>query len=468
MKKILSAVFLTAMMLLNTVSVFADDIYVEEEALTPPDLKAESAMLLDLKTGRIIYSKNPDKKVYPASTTKILTGIMALENGNLQDTVTASVAALAPITNEDSHMGILIDEVLTMEQLINGMLVYSANDAANVIATHIGGTTDQFVEMMNQKAEEIGVTNTNFTNAYGIHDDNHYTTAEDIAMIAQYAMQNEQFREIVKKSSYTIPATNKNEERILPATNLFLGTARSFKYQNDRITGIKTGFTSAAGYCLVSSAVEGDTELMAVVMKAPNQETCYTNTNDLLDFGFDNYKYQPIVKAGEVITDSKVIEAKEDKRVAFTVESDLSALLPSEADFSEEIETVIDIPENLRAPIKKGEAIGSVSYNYKGTLIGHASLIATNDVERNIPLYIFNMIMSILTFPFFYIPAIFLIIFFIIMRIHSRKQDRIKRKRRLHEKQSDRIMRDGTRNPINQKYADTTNKRNPNSRYRRK
>ncbi len=467
MKRLLCSFICVITLALNT-AVFADEIYREDESFKAPSVDAEAAVLADMKTGRVIYSKNPDEELYPASTTKILTGILALELGKLDDVVTADVASLAPITNEDSHMGILIGEQLTMEQLINGMLVYSANDAANIIATHISGTSEKFVELMNTKAREIGTTHTNFTNAYGIHDANHYTSASDLALMARYAMQNEKFREIVAQKIYTIPPTNKyTTERNLPSTNLFLGTARSPKFYNKSVTGIKTGHTSDAGYCLVTSAKKEDTELLCVVLKCKNQDASYNTTKALLDYGFTNYKNTTVVKAGDAVTDSKVIEAKNDQRLALTVSEDIMALLPSETDISESVETVYDIPENLRAPVTKGDVIGSVSYNYKGTMIGHADLIAANDVERNNLLFIFNMIVLVLTSPFFFIPAILLIIILIIRRINIRKQEKLKRMRRLHERESDRIMRSGSKTPVNTRFKDTSNKRNPNSRYKK-
>lgn len=468
MKKFISLIFCIALMLTNTIS-YAD-VYVEEDSFEAPSIEAESAILMDMKSGRVIYSKNPDEQLYPASTTKIMTGILALELCNLSDVVTADVASLAPITNEDSHMGILIGENLTMEQLINGMMIYSANDAANVIATHISGTSEHFVELMNQKAHELGATNTNFTNTYGIHDDNHYTSAADLAIMARYAMQNEKFREIVGRKVYNIPPTNKyTTERVLPSTNLFIGTARTPKYYYSVVNGIKTGHTSNAGYCLVSSAEYNGTELLCVVMKCKNQEVCYTNSKDLLKYGFDNYKYQTIAVAGEVVSDSKVYEAKDDERVAFTVTEDVSALLPSQLDISETVEKIVDIPEVVKAPIKKGDVIGKVSYNYKGTMIGYSDLVATNDVERNNLLFIFHLIVAVLTSPFFLIPAILIIVLFIIRGINIRKQERLKRLRRFHSKQSKKQVRSGTRRPVNTRFEDTENRRrSPDRNYRRK
>ena len=468
MKKLLFSIICVITIFTNTIT-FAD-VYVEEESFEVPEIQAESAILIDMKSGRALYKKNPNERLYPASTTKIMTAILALELGDLSDVVTADVASLAPITNEDSHMGILIGEELTMEQLINGMMVYSANDAANVIATHISGTSEHFVELMNKKAEELGATDTNFTNTYGIHDDNHYTSAEDLGKMARYAMQNPKFREIVAQKTYTIPPTNKyTTERNLPSTNLFIGTARTPKYYYSDVTGIKTGFTSNAGYCLVSSAEKDGTEVLCVVMKCKNQEICYTDSKALLQYGFDNYKYQTLAAQGDVVSDSKVYEAKDDKRVGFTVKEDISALLPSGVSLEESVEVVIDLPDVIKAPIKKGDTIGKISYNYKGDMIGHTDLIATNDVDRNVLLFIFNLIVAVISSPFFFIPAILLAILLIIRRINIMKQEKLKRLRRLHARQSTRQMRNGTKSPINTRFQDPSKrKRDPRIRSRRK
>ena len=461
MKKIILMIICMIMMLSNTVAL-ADNVYIEDESLSLPEIKAETALLMDMKTGRVIYSKNPDERRFPASTTKIMTAILALEHGDLSDIVTADIASLAPITNEDSHMGILIGEELTMEQLINGMMVYSANDASNVIATHIAGSPQHFVDLMNKKAQDLGLSDTNFVNAYGIHDENHYTTASDLAIMARYAMENEKFREIVKQKIYFIPATNKyTTDRNLTATNLFVGTARSSKYYYSPITGIKTGHTSDAGYCLVTSAEKDGTELLCIVMKSANQEDCYTTTRGLIDYGFNNYKYRTVVTAGDIVADSKVIEAKDDERVGLTVDSDVSALLPSEGEISDVIETVIDLPEKIKAPIKKGDVIGKVSYNYKGNLLEYRDLIATNDVKRNFLLFIFNLIVAVLTSPFFIIPVVLVVLAFIIRYINIKRYERKKRLRRLHSKHSRQVSRTGTKRPVNTKFEDKTRRRPP-------
>lgn len=456
-----------------------DGITIEDTSLTPPNIQyAQSALLMDMASGRVLYSKNLDERVFPASTTKIMTGILALEMGNMDDNVTATYEALKTITLEDSHMGILMGENLTMDQLVKGMLVYSANDAANVIAVHLGGSIEAFVELMNNKAQELGMTGTHFVNPCGSHDDNHYTTARDLAILAKYAMKNEQFREIVKLPIYKIPPTNKySTERILVNTNLFLGTSRSTYYYYPPAIGIKTGHTSQAGYCLVSAASYNDTELLAIVMNCKNVDTkeqaySYIDSKELFTFGFDNYVHHPLAAVGDIVSDSKVYEAKDDMRVAVTVESDVSALIPSTNGAADEIVTEIDMPEQLQAPIAKGDVLGTVKYTYKGIEVGSSNLIATNDVERNNILHVFHLILRVLTSPFFFIPVLLLLLLFLYSRHQKKKRERQKRIQQL-KKNRQRNAPDnvtGTRTPNrNASRTERVNRetKGSNSRYRR-
>jgi D-alanyl-D-alanine carboxypeptidase (penicillin-binding protein 5/6) len=415
-----------------------------------PDVKyAEAAVLMDLDSGRLLYSKNPQEKLYPASTTKMMTAIIALETGNMSDTVTATYAALKDITLDDSHMGILIGEELTMEQLVNGMLVYSANDAANVIAIHLAGSVEAFAEKMNEKAAELGMKNTHFVNACGVHDDNHYTTAEDLAILGKYCMQNETFREIVKQPSYSMPATNKYAmERNLPSTNLFLSKTRSTAHYYQPCIGIKTGHTSQAGYCLVSAAEYNGISLLSVVMKCNNTNEqagaySYIDSKTLFEFGFNNYELKALAEPGTIVADTKVYEAKGNVRVSATVPDEVKALIPVNADAETDIEKDAQLPEQIDAPISKGDKIGTVTYSYDGKDIGKADLVAVNDVERNEIIHAVHISLGVITSPFFFIPVIIIIILIIIANHQRRKRERkrriqqLKRNKQRRERNSD-------------------------------
>lgn len=457
-----------------------DTIYIEDDSLTPPIINgSQSAMLLDSDSGRLLYGKNIDAKLYPASLTKVMTAIIALENGNLEDTVTVPYDAIASINYlEDSNMGLLSGEELSLDQLVSAMLIHSANDAANVIAYHISGSMPAFVETMNAKAAELGMPNTHFENACGSHNDNHYTTARDMATLAQYAMKNEKFRDIVKTPVYKIPMTNKYKlgERTMVNTNLLLGTSRSLYQYYAPATGIKTGHTSEAGYCLISSATYSDMNLIAVTMKCDlmdehNDPYTYADSRNLFEFAFSNYIHQPLVSAGDIVYDSKVKEAKYDSRVALTVRDSLSALVPSDIDSAAEIVETVNVPDDLRAPIAKGDTIGTVTYTYKGTQIGTAELVATNNVELNHFLHIFNIIIKVITSPFFFIPVILLILLALYMRHIKKKKER---KRRIQQIKKSREAQspEAVKNAASYRKTERierqrTNAKNSNSRFRK-
>lgn len=475
-----AAAFL-AVMMLAAVPAFAEpeatpapekeksaEVYLENPNLEAPDTShAEAVLLADMKTGRIILSKNSTKQMYPASTTKMMTAILALESDKMGDTVTASYEALKSITLEDSHMGILVGEELTMTDLLNGMLVYSANDAANVIAIHVGGSMESFVDLMNAKATELGMKNTKFQNACGVHSDNHYTTAEDLAILARYCMKNEAFREIVKKPTYHIDPTNKYvHNRDLPATNLFLGTSRSASHVFENCTGIKTGTTEAAGHCLVSSAVYNDMELLSVVLKCDDEDYkekaySYTISRDLFDFGFNNYESGVLATPGTIVEDKAVYGAKKDKRVSLTVASDVSALIPLGDDISKEVERSVVYKkevmkgDRLDSPIKKGQELGTVTYTYHGKEIASAPIVAANDVEQDfIKYHAFSTWDSIKSNPLMLLPFILIILAIIYSVLRSRAKKRsMERRRKLREIRERRAAEDGGTNIYAQKRA---------------
>ena len=228
------------------------------------DITAGSYILIDNKTNKVLCKKDENKKMYPASTTKIVTAIMVLENCNLDDTVTASYDAVMSIPEGYSSANIQIGEQLTVEQLLELLLVHSANDAANILAEHVGGSVESFVTMLNTRLNELGISNTHFTNAFGMHDENHYTTASDLAKIMKYCLKNETFRKIAGKASCAIPATNKYGPRSYSSTNELLNS-NSSNYYKYLIAG-KTGYTSQAKECLVSTAYKDNLELIGVVL----------------------------------------------------------------------------------------------------------------------------------------------------------------------------------------------------------
>ena len=405
----------------------------QDNSLAP---HAAAALLMDLKSGKILFEKNIDDMMYPASTTKIMTAILVLENDNLEDMVTAQKEAIEPITMQHSNMGILVGEEISVNELLYGMLVYSANDAANVLAVHTSGSIEAFATLMNQKAQELGCKNTNFVNPHGFHDPGHYTTAGDLAIISRYAMQNEKFREYVSTDMYVMQPTNKYHEiRYLSNTNYLVSNKRRAEYYYKKAIGIKTGYTDEAGSCLVSAAKDGDTEFLAVVMNCKNTTMelngaySFVDSRQLLEHGFNNYKYITVVPTGDMIADSSVYEAKDDVRVAITPSVDISALLPKDMSFND-IKTETVLIEKISAPIEKGDVLGTIKCTYKGEEIGTAEVVALNSVEKDYVLATIHLFVKIITHPVFLI----LVALFIYVRFRAavrRKKKRMMRRKRL-------------------------------------
>ncbi|NPV93558.1 MAG: D-alanyl-D-alanine carboxypeptidase [Firmicutes bacterium] len=284
----------------------------------PPSIVSESAVLMDAKTGQVLYEKSMHMRLYPASITKILTILLGLEKGQLQDKVTMSREAVFSVSRGSSHIALDEGEQITLEQALMAAMLPSANDASNGIAEHVSGSVPSFALLMNQRAREAGALNSNFVNPSGLPDDAHVSTAYDMAVIARAALQNDRFREIFGTVRYTIPPTNKQpESRDLWAEHRMLTTNR-FYYEG--VIGGKTGYTQISQNTLVTAARRGDRELIAVVMKSQNYDV-YNDTIALFDYGFDQFietrllpsaLVNPSPGAGDTRTVQNILEQNQD------------------------------------------------------------------------------------------------------------------------------------------------------------
>ena len=375
MKKSIILFFVAILTLLNPSMVFANS--------QKPSIVSQSAILMDNQTEKILYAKNENTKMYPASTTKIVTAILTLENCHLDDVVTVSYDAVMSIPDGYSSAFLQVGEQLTVEQLLQLLLVHSANDAANTLAEYVGGSIESFVSMMNTKVHELGLINTHFTNTFGMHDDNHYTTAQDLAMMMKYCMKNEDFRKLSGSASCAIPATNKYDVRQYNTTNELLNPNNSNYYPY--LTCGKTGYTSQAGDCLVSCSYKNDLELICVILGGKtvnNVSTRFSETKILYDYGYDNYSIKTLLEANSSVTQIDVSNATTETQTLDLLSNHSISVLLENSIETNMLPYEIHLKENILAPIEQGTILGDVSYTIDG-ISYKADLVASHSVEKS-------------------------------------------------------------------------------------
>lgn len=366
------------------------------ELLEEDQLYAASAILIEAKSGLVIFEKDPDQIMYPASTTKILTALLALELGDLDQTCTVSEEAVTFYEDDVTNIDLRVGEELSLRDLLYATLVKSANDAANVVAESIGGSINAFVDLMNQRAAELGCTNTHFTNANGLHNDNHYSTARDMAILAMEAMKSSTFREMVATTSYTIPATNIMRSRSFSTSNQLMvpSTSESTnKYYFPEAIGIKTGSLSTAGYCFVGAAERDGVELISVVLYT-GKRARWADTIKLMNYGFSQYvSVTPI--------DLYNMNPITVQTMNFSLEDTNMGKLPLTCVSTGGTATIVATPEEVEvmannlqstvlieytrdfyAPISAGEVVGTMTYlTEDGTSVVY-NLTASRSIDK--------------------------------------------------------------------------------------
>jgi len=330
----------------------------------PLPITAKSAILADSETGEILWSLNPDLKCYPASLTKIMTAVLILERGNLDDWVT--VPKEAAFTGESS-MALKEGERVQMRDLLNAILVRSANDACVAAAIHIAGSVDKFVEWMNEKARELGMGNTNFVNPHGLHDPRHYTTARDLLTLSRYALRNPVFRSIVSQREITIAPTNKSALRHYRNRNKLL----EFYPGCD---GVKTGYTVPAGRCLVASATRNGWQLIAIVLGSQDH---FADCATLLDYGFNNFVRLTLAEKGEEIALFRLPDGNPDWLKAVAADS-VRVIVPK-AKVGRIRSQVVQ--KASRPPIREKEVVGEILWDVPGGSPHKTVLVAAHSVD---------------------------------------------------------------------------------------
>lgn len=350
---------------------------------------SNAVFIYERRSGTLIYSYNPDLQIYPASMVKLMTALVALENGNLDDVCTVTSSALNSIAVGSVSAGLVRGEEISLRDLMYCMMVASANDAAAVIAEHIAGNQERFIALMNEKAAQLGCTGTHFSNVTGLHDENTYTTARDICKIIDAGFENADFKAMFQTETYTVPATNKSQERSVVTTNSMMSKEETSKYFDERVTGGKTGATSQAGRCLAVSADIGDMEVIAIVMGAKavyevegisvSRFGSFEEMAELLDHVEATYEYRQIFYADQALAQYDVVNGAND--VAVAPVDTLYCVLPIGADADQLTWSFGAELNSLSAPVRAGEVLSKLQVWYGGICVAQTELVAMNRVD---------------------------------------------------------------------------------------
>lgn len=358
--KILFSLFMCITLLGSGLMAYAEASWPQE-----PEITWNNAIVMEVDSGAVLYEKNAHEQHYPASITKILTGLLAVENSDMQEKVTFSYDSVHK--TEGSSIWRDVDEVMTMEECLHALMLNSANECAYAIAEHVGGTYEDFIKMMNDRAKALGCEDTNFVNPHGLTEENHYTSCYDMALIASEAIKNDTFREITGTKRYNIPPTNKHPEEITYLKNKHKMLFEDEEYYYEYCIGGKTGYTEAAGSTLVTYAEKDGITLVCVVMKSKSPSQ-FEDTILLLDYCFENFKAYNI---SEKIGEADILQLPESETLPENVSIELEptgkVILPKDVNF-EETEV------NLVYETEQEQIAGSLQYTYGEHQVGRADI----------------------------------------------------------------------------------------------
>ena len=420
---------------------------VQAETVSPPETKAESAILINADTGRILYEKNSHEKMYPASMTKMLTAMVLLDNMDIDEMITVDYS-INEIPLDSSKAGIAVGEVITVENVIRGLIIPSGNDIANAAASAVAKKAlgnnisydeaeKYFTDLMNEKARALGCTESNFVNPHGYHDDNHYTTAYDMSLIAKACMEYDIIAEAAKETRFSGNGAGKQKYNVEGKTSeytwyshneLLTGGANYYEYA----TGIKTGFTDQAGDCLAASATKDNENLIAIIMNSEDPGR-WEDAQNLFNWAFDSYDMTEYRQAGAAATArlSGHNRLKGDT-AEIMIENSMSEYLTAEEAANVETKIIYDAGgEFLEAPVNQGDKIGKLQFILDGEVIGEADAFAAVDVKKanvfNTALYYLKVFFEKVTARenLKYTALAFIVVIFIVLILilrHKRKQ----------------------------------------------
>jgi len=383
LKKIFSVIFIIFL----TISVIVIPLNASAYEVSGFDITAKAGMLVSLDTGEVLYSNNVDKKMYPASLTKIMTVTLMLESENYNPdgkvAMTKEVQKL--ISGTGSSVSTLkVDEEITQLDLVYTVLMSSFGDCAYLAAIYYGGSVEAFVDMMNNKAAELGLSGTHYANPVGLHDENNYTTVRDVYTLTKYALKNETFKKVCESPRYTIEATNMSPARTISTTNLMQDTTTNYYYQYAH--GVKTGFTDEAGRCLVSTASYGNYNYMCILMNCPynlGRRVEFIESANLYRWAFNNFSFKEVAGSTDPVCEMPVELSLDTDFVSLYFEKPFITVLPNGADDSTIVVKTKLNKESVEAPVKKGQVLGTADIVYAEKVIGTVNLVAGNSVKES-------------------------------------------------------------------------------------
>mgnify|MGYP004565496703 FL=1 len=394
---------------------------------------AKGAILYELNTDTVLLEQDADARLYPASTTKLMTALVAMEYGNPEDIITVPAEAVDGLFELGSASYLLAGEEISFMDLMEYMLIASGNDAANAMAIHISGSISAFADLMNNRAQELGCTNTHFVNPHGLHDEEHYTSARDLLRIAKAAMENPTIAEIVAKDEVVLPITNKHPQTTTKYTTNYLISRKSTReYYYEGAIGIKTGTTTPAGLCLVGACVKGDYTYYTVVLGAEKGENGERNqfieTAKLFDYGAENFSQQVMLSSSEPIAEVPVRLSNEKDSVVVTPSENITAMLPNAFETSD-LTMKYTVEESVAAPVQAGDVLGKLTVSYEGKT-WQLDLVASSDAARSTVLYILDRITGFFASTAFKIIVASIVALIVILVVYVILVNRRRAKRR--------------------------------------
>jgi len=394
--------FLCAFTLLFS-TILTSNVFAKTE--TPDTSKVENIYVYNVENDKVLFTKNQKDKVAPASTVKMMTGIIAIEHykDRFDEVITIKKEALEECRGKKIYLK--EGEIVSVRDLINATVCGGANDAADVLAYEIAGSIDAFLPMMNDKAKNLGMKNTNYSNPNGYSDSSMYTTAEDTAILAKYVYQNNEFMDICSKTVYNMPKNNISKARYIYNSNYFIATNVEAKYKNSSVKGMNAGSTVEGGGVLVTSVSREGVTNIYVMMGAQQDESyiySYLTADSFIDWSYESFGYKRIVDTGEMVCEIEVKLSSTVDYVVLSPDKTIEYYLPSDVDLNKDIKRDIKLfDKKLEAPIGAGHVAGTMTLSYNGEIIGEVDLITKNNVDRNGVLYLIARIESLTKSPKF-------------------------------------------------------------------